>query len=256
MASVLRWLQVTTVVTNLLIALLGLAVVAIGAITLSNQTEYFSITDNRTELYRIPYSLILVGISVVCMAVLGIVGAVATSTIGGRLLLGVYSFVLALVIFSELAAGGSALRAQSTFLETYVSSSMESIKNYANTSTEWDEFQEKYRCCGAENYTSYEHYGYIVPVSCCKEPQSTECEAARHNPNDTLDQVLYLEGCPKTVLSNLQTNFIIVGVVMIGFGVAQYIGVVMGCVLASVSSREEKRQVSPYSYNKLATVST
>ena len=255
MASVVRWLQVISVITNLFIALLGVAVVAVGASMLVKETEYFSITDNRTELYRLPYSLILVGICVVCMAVLGLVGAIATKTIGGRLLLGVYSFVLALLTFSELAAGGSALRARSSFLETYVDSSMESLKNYVNNSDQWDDFQTKYNCCGAVNYTSYGHLGYTVPTSCCRSPQSHECENARHHPNDTLNSTLYLEGCPEAIFPKLESDFILIGVVMLVFGLTQYVGVLMGCLLASVSSREENRQVSPYSYNRLATVS-
>lgn len=255
MASLLRWLQVISVITNLFIALLGVAVVAVGAITLMNEKQYFTITDKRTELFRLPCSLILVGICVVCMAVLGIVGSIATKTIGGRLLLGVYSFVLVLLIFSELGAGGSALRARSTFLETYVDSSLESLKDYVNNSDQWNKFQTEHSCCGAVNYTSYGHFGYTIPLSCCQHPNSSKCENARQNPNNTFDNALYLEGCPKAVLSKLESDFILIGVVMLVFGLAQYVGVLMGCLLASVSSKEENRQVSPYSYNRLTTVS-
>ena len=254
--ALLRWLQVISVITNLFIALLGVAVVAVGTISLENEKKYFTITDNRTELYRIPYSLILVGICVVCMAVLGLVGTIATKTIGGRLLLGVYSFVLALLIFSELAAGGSALRARNEFLETYISSSLESLKNYINKSDEWDNFQRNYNCCGAVNYTSYGHFDYTVPPSCCRDPKSQECEIARHNPNNiTHTNILYLTGCPEAIFPKLESDFILIGVVMLVFGLVQYVGVVMGCLLAFVSSKEENRQVSPYSYNRLATIS-
>lgn len=249
--SLLRWLQVATVITNLFIALLGLAVVAVGASNLTNEKQYFTITDNRTELYRIPYSLILIGICVVCLAVLGIFGAVITKMIGGRILLGVYTFVLTLIIFSEVAAGGSALRATREFENTFVSSSLESLKNYMNTSIVWDKFQEKHECCGAENYTSYIKYGFIVPESCCVQPKTVDCNETRYNPNETLIHNFFSKGCPEAVLHNLISDFTTVGVVMMVFGVAQFVGVVMACFLAAVGSRDEMRQVSPYQYRRL-----
>lgn len=259
MASLLKSLQISLVLTNVLIILFSFTLIAIGAWSLINERTLFSITDNRTELYRLPYSLILVGICVFCMAVLGIIGAITTKMIGGRILLGVYSFVLALVIFSEIATGGSALRARVTFQRTYVSSSIESLKNYSNTSKEWNKFQKKYQCCGAENYTSYGQYGYPVPESCCKQPGSQECNDTLHTPhiNDTLAlRNLFTQGCPEAVLDSLQRDFLVVSVVVMVIGFAQYAGVVLACVVAFYSSKEENKYEVPYSYNKLSTVTT
>ena len=253
MASLLRSLQLGLVLTNLLIILFGVTVVAVGAWALKGEEDLFSITDNRTELYRLPYSLILVGICVVCMAVLGIIGALTTKMIGGRLLLGVYSFVLALVIFSEIAAGGSAIRALDTFEETFIDSSVQSIKKYTSRSEKWDEFQIRYQCCGAKNYTSYTTNNYTVPKSCCKHPESSECETARQDPSDSSSTDLNLEGCPHAVLHYLRRDFIVIAAVMMVVGVSQYVGVVMACLVAFISSKEENE---PYSYSKLSTVST
>ena len=258
MASLLKSMQIILVLTNVLIILFGLTLVAVGVWSLINERTLFSITDNRTELYRLPYSLILVGICVFCMAVLGVIGAVTTRMIGGRILLGVYSFVLALVIFSEIATGGSALRARTTFEQTYVNSSIESLKKYANTSGDWNKFQRDYQCCGAENYTSYIKYGYPVPESCCIHPGSLECNVTRQTPvNNTLaQQNLFSQGCPQAVLQSLRGDFIIIAVVVMVIGFAQYSGVVLACLVAFFSSKEENKQELPYSYNRLSAVST
>ena len=259
MASCLRSLQISLVLANVLTILFSFTVIAVGAWLLINERTLFSITDNRTELYRLPYSLILVGICVFSMAVLGIIGAITTRMIGGRILLGVYSFVLALVIFSEIATGGSALRARVTFQQTYVNSSVESLKKYNTTLQKWNKFQREYQCCGAENYTSYERYGYPVPESCCKRPGSQECNDTRRTPhiNDTLArQNLFIQGCPETVLNSLQRDFVVVSVVVMVVGFAQYAGVVLACLVAFYSSKEENRYEVPYSYNKLSTVTT
>jgi hypothetical protein len=193
------------------------------------------------------------------MAVLGIVGAITTKMIGGRILLGVYSFVLALVIFSEIATGGSALRARDTFQLTYVNSSIESLKKYNITSQKWNKFQKEYQCCGAENYTSYEKYNYRVPESCCSQPGSKECNVTRQtlHINDTLArQHLFIHGCPDAVLNSLQRDFLVVSVVVMVVGFAQYAGVLLACLVAFFSSKEENKYEAPYSYNKLSTVTT
>ena len=262
MASLLKGLQISSVITNFVVALLGLAVMAVGVTTLDNETKYFTITDGRTELHRIPYSLILVGICVVCLALIGIVGALTTRAIGGRILLGVYTFVLSLIIFSEIAAGGSALRARTTFKETFVDSSLEFLKNsYSNSNKSqlWDNFQQKHKCCGAENYTSYIKYNHSVPESCCVQPNSKECEDARHDDtNTTLGQYFYSKGCPEAVLGILQSYYLVIAIVMMVFGLAQCSGVILGCFLAAVSSRKDslKKHVSPPHYKPLSTVQT
>ena len=258
MASFLKSLQISLVLTNVLIILFSFTLIAVGAWSLINERTLFTITDNRTELYRLPYSLILVGICVFCMAVVGIIGAITTKMIGGRILLGVYSFVLALVIFTEVATGGSALRARVTFQQTYINSSIESLKNYNNTLKEWNKFQRLHSCCGAENYTSYGRYGYPVPESCCRQPGSHECNMTRQSPdNSTLaQQHLFSEGCPEAVLNSLRRDFLVVSVVVIVLGFSQYAGVVLACVVAFFSSKEENKHELPYSYNKLSTVTT
>lgn len=259
MASWLKSLQISLVLVNILIILFSFTLIAIGAWLLINERTLFSITDNRTELYRLPYSLILVGICVFCMAVLGIVGAITTKMIGGRILLGVYSFVLALVIFSEIATGGSALRARVTFQQTYINSSIESLKKYNITLQKWNEFQKEHHCCGAEDYTSYEKYNYHVPESCCKQPGSKECNDTRQalHINDTLAQRdLFTRGCPEVVLDSLRRDFVVVSVVVMVVGFAQYTGVLLACLVAFFSSKEENKYEAPYSYNKLSTVTT
>lgn len=259
MASWLKSLQISLVLTNILIILFSFTLIAIGAWSLINERTLFSITDNRTELYRLPYSLILVGICVFCMAMLGIIGAITTKMIGGRILLGVYSFVLALVIFSEIATGGSALRARVTFQKTYVNSSIESLKNYNITSQKWNKFQKEHQCCGAENYTSYEKYNYHVPESCCRQPGSKECNDTRQavHINSTLAlQNLFIRGCPEAVLDSLRRDFVMVSVVVMVVGFAQYAGVLLACLVAFFSSKEENKYEAPYSYNKLSTVTT
>lgn len=259
MVSLLRSLQVLLVLTNVVIILFSFTLVSIGSWSLINERNLFSITDNRTELYRLPYSLILVGVCVFCMATLGVIGAVTTKMIGGRILLGVYSFVLALVIFSEIATGGSALRARLSFEKTFIDSSMESLRKYPNTSSDWNEFQRKHNCCGAENYTSYVSLGYVIPESCCRHPGSHECNATRQGPyiNGTLaQQYLFTKGCPAAVLDSLQQDFLVIAVVVMVVGFAQYIGVVLACVVAFFSSKEDNNKEMPYSYNKLSTVPT
>ena len=263
MASWLKSLQVISVMTNLFVVLCGVATIIAGVITLTNDRNYFSITDNPTELYRIPYSLIVLGVCVLCMALLGLVGSLTTTMIGGRILLGVYIFVLSLIVFSEIAAGGSALRAKSTnsFERTYINSSNETLKNYSNASIRkaWDSFQQKYHCCGAVNCTSYKNHSLAIPESCCRVPGSLECyDAINHNsttncnPNNTL----YTEGCPRAVLHLLQADFEMIGAVMMILGLGQFIGVVVGCLLVIVSAKEENGKTTPYSYNKLRTVHT
>ena len=265
LSSILFCMQLGLVCVSVVVLLFGLAVSAVGVWALQSQKSYFVITDGNTELTRLPVSMIVAGIFVSLLAVLGVLGGIFTKTMSGSILLAVFSFVLVLLIVSEIGAGAAAIQFREEIEERYIESALLSLMYYegsrndsSNTAEEWDNFQEKHSCCGARNFTSYREvfYNNTVPRSCCiNTTDLPKCDEARRNVTaETAGGSIFTLGCPEAVVKQLKDNLISLAVVAIVIGSAQFIGVAMACCVAYVSSKVEENK--SYTYNRLVQETT
>ena len=265
LSSILFCMQLGLVCVSVVVLLFGLAVSAVGVWALQSQKSYFVITDGNTELTRLPVSMIVAGIFVSLLAVLGVLGGIFTKTMSGSILLAVFSFVLVLLIVSEIGAGAAAIQFREEIEERYIESALLSLMYYegsrndsSNTAEEWDNFQEKHSCCGARNFTSYREvfYNNTVPRSCCiNTTDLPKCDEARRNVTaETASGSIFTLGCPEAVVKQLKDNLISLAVVAIVIGSAQFIGVAMACCVAYVSSKVDENK--SYTYNRLVQETT
>lgn len=264
LSSLLLCMQVALVFVSILVLLFGLAVSAVGLWALQSQKSYFAITDGDTDLTRLPFSMIVAGIFVSLLAVLGLLGGIFTKTMSGGILLAVFSFVLVLLIISEIGAGAAAIQFREEIKETYIESALrslmfyEDLHNSTNTAEEWNKFQTIHCCCGARNFTSYREVfdNNTVPRSCCiNSTDIVQCDDVRMNVTaQTAKGFIHMLGCPETVVEELRKNLISLAVVAIVIGSAQFIGVAMACCVAYVSSKVEERK--SYTYNRLIQETT
>ena len=252
-------MQILLIAANFVVLLFGLSVLCVGLWALLSEQQYYVISDGDPEFTRIPISLIVVGTFVSILALLGVVGGIFSGNFCGRILLGMYAFVLALLIVSELGAGVAAINFRNELRDMFIESAENSLILYnanstSNTSEIWDEFQQTWKCCGDENYTSYRLVfgNNTVPQSCCNlaNVEVSTCQKDRLNVTDNSNGVIYSTGCPDAVIETLKHNCISVAVIIIMLSIAQVFGIVTSVVVIYLNSRLDQSTKS-YAYRSL-----
>lgn len=253
-------MQISLLLANAVVLLFGLSVVAVGTWAMTTENEYLLIANRPVdpELTRLPLSMIVAGVFVAVLALLGMVGGVFVKTMSGRTLLGVYSFVLCLLIVSEVGAGAAAISFQSRIEDTFEKSANVSILNYGtneNISKVWDTFQQDHHCCGSASYKSYRmvFYNNTLPESCCNFTRidKTQCETLRINVTSNENNGIFSQGCPAAAVGFLKNNLVAMAMAVIVIGVAQLVGVVLTCLAVAYFSSLSAR---PFAYKKLEMV--
>lgn len=254
-------IQAVQACVGLVILVLGLLVGGAGLWAFLNQGNLLVISDGDPQLSKLPLSMMVAGVIVSLLGLVGVVGGVFARTVSGRILIGVYAFVLVLLIINEIGAGVSAIVFRDELRMIFVNSSQRSLSNYGNpnhtrVTLQWDKFQTDHYCCGAANFTSYRAVfnNNTVPASCCQSYlKEADCTSARLNVTMDASHKLHLKGCPDSVIDTLDKYHQDVAIVVIVFGAAQLAGVLLACFLVYASSRADKK--TTYSY-KLIQVET
>ncbi len=250
-------MQAVQVCVGVTIILFGLAVGGVGLWAMLSQKDLIVISDGDSQLSRLPLSMIVAGVIVALLGLIGVVGGLFVRTITGRILIGVYAFVLVLLIINEIGAGVSAVVFRDQLRNVFVKSAERSLMNYGrpnytSVTHEWDTFQNHHKCCGADNFTSYRNVfnNHTVPATCCHANlDEADCTMARMNATSGASNKLYLSGCPDSVIGTLKEHDLIVAIVVIVFAAAQFTGVLLACSMVYASSRAEKK--SKYNYKRL-----
>ena len=237
--------------------LIGLAVGGVGLWGMLSQQQVIIISDGDPELTKLPLSLIVAGSIVALLGTIGVIGGLFMRSITGRILIGVYAFVLVLLIINEIGAGVSAVVFQDQIRKVFVGSAQRSLMRYGNPNStqltdQWDRFQRQYHCCGADDYTSYRRVfgNNTVPASCCQEDVTEDdCDRDRMNVTVGEPRGIYVKGCPDAVLGELKEYDLTAAILAIVFAAVQFTGVVLACAMAYMSSRTEGKE--KYSYNRL-----
>ena len=258
--------QLALICACIVILFFGLSVTAVGFWGYHTQKDYLSITDNDSDLTRLPFSMMVTGVFVSLLGLVGLTGSIFSRTLTGQTLLGVFSFVLVLVIISEVGAGAAAIKLRSDLQKSFISNAEESQKMYGTNPTvtkSWDKFQAKYKCCGAKGYEGEKppyfkvFHNESVPLSCCNcSIESSEtCEdeelCKTYTNNATLhQQYIYKDGCTSRVVGSITDKVTVIAIIAIAVGSTQFLAVFLAVVVAYMSSKLEQEKTS-YSYNKL-----
>ncbi|KAG8599214.1 hypothetical protein GDO81_002943 [Engystomops pustulosus] len=100
-----------------------------------------------------------------------------------------------------------------------------------------DFIQEELKCCGIQNYTSWENTtwfmaNHTVPVSCCRKNETT-CDGKL----DALNKI-YTEGCEVKLENVLHRALGFSLLVILGFAVLELLALISLCVIYRRNSRE------------------
>ncbi|XP_019849509.1 PREDICTED: CD63 antigen-like [Amphimedon queenslandica] len=230
------FLRFLLIFVNIFVVLCGLVVLIVGIWSKVHGDTYIQIVDNPSTYEQIPVLLIVIGIFVLLLGLVGVVGGVFANTVGGRIMLGLYGFVLSLLVIIEIAGGIAAAVKKDDLGGAFNKSVNNTFTRYSNDTSikhTWDTVQKSFKCCGTYNYTSYTKIlGINPPTSCCK--------SSNHNCNTTETNNIYTRGCTQVASDNVSTVLEAIAGVAITFGLLQVIGVIVSCFVA-VAGRKESR---------------
>ncbi|XP_011403062.1 PREDICTED: tetraspanin-6-like [Amphimedon queenslandica] len=225
-------LRIVLVIVNCFVVVSGIVLLGIGISSKIHKDEYIVVTDNEQVYAQVPWLMIFTGIFIIFHGMLGVVGAILAYTVCGRILLGLYGFVLALLVIIELSTGIAAAVEKGKLKKDIETSITNTFLKYNDTDTSyrdtWNTIQETLQCCGTYNYTAYENLlNMDPPTSCCIDQNN--CDTF-----DSSGEDLFKEGCTEKIKENI--NSVILGAiagVALTFAILQIIGVVVSCFVAA-----------------------
>jgi CD63 antigen len=219
-ASVAKYL---VFIFNGLFFLAGIALITVGSLAITHNQDVYDdiLPSNAPDLSGVAIVYITVGAIVTIVSFFGCCGAIRESTC----MLNTFAILLILIVLAEFGVAIAAL-----VLRPDVRNMLEdSITTFPNDSdVHWKALQTKMECCGVDGPTDWKtnsnpiyQSGTLVPGSCCATTTDLDT-CSTHNSS------LYTKGC----YDALSKFYIIIGVVGLGFGVVEIIGIVFACCLS------------------------
>ncbi|MCJ8735015.1 hypothetical protein PDJAM_G00241950 [Pangasius djambal] len=213
----------------------GAALAYVGSYVIST---YKNFDDFRVDKYTVIPAAIILGVAVV-MFIVGTIGCCATlreSKIG----LGFFLLILFLIFAAEVTAivFGFIYKGRiSGDLEKPMNDVFEKYNGENSESHAVDYLQSQLGCCGVYNYTDWLKWSWFsqnhtVPKSCCKA--NTTCSGQIDHP-DLLNE----SGCETKLEQLLQSVLVYAMLVILGFAIIKFLGMLSVCAIACRSSRND-----------------
>nr|APM87502.1 CD63 [Haliotis discus discus] len=217
-------------VFNIIFVIVGCALIGVGAYVQTQLTDVASIFGSE---YNGPgILLIFVGVIIFLIAAFGCLGACREN----HCCIMTFAGLLVVIFILEIGGGiaGFVLRDQ---IESTAVKKMEEAQgkfNKTDVKEGWKFIQQSFKCCGADNYTSWEQFLPQPPESCCKSIGSIECKDRSYNKTDGI----YTKSCTKGIIDWLKSNVILLGGIGIGLAFVQVFGICLACCLGKAIKKE------------------
>ncbi|XP_046364084.1 CD63 antigen-like [Haliotis rufescens] len=227
----MKIVKVLLMVFNIIFVIVGCALIGVGAYVQTQLTDVASIFGSE---YNGPgILLIFVGVIIFLIAAFGCLGACREN----HCCIMTFAGLLVVIFILEIGGGiaGFVLRDQ---IESTAVEKMEKAQGRYNSSQDvregWKFIQQSFKCCGADNYTSWERYLPKPPESCCKSIGSIECQDRSFT--NTGD--IYTKSCTNGIIDWLKQNVILLGGIGIGLAFVQVFGICLACCLGKAIKKE------------------
>jgi len=215
---------------NFLFVIGGIGLIAVGALTYTEQTKYVEMAD-LAKYQGPPIAMMVFGSVMFVIAFMGCCGAIRES----NCMIMTYSILLFLMLVIEIGIAVAVIYYKDDFSQVIRKGFQDSIREYENdpgVQEAWDSAQQGLKCCGANDYRDWGSvkFGPIVvgsvPDSCCVS-QSTGCGRGQA----TLPTNIFTTGCVDKALEKLQSDKIVyAGVILAG---VELIGIIFACCLGA-----------------------
>ncbi|MCI4380897.1 hypothetical protein PGIGA_G00245300 [Pangasianodon gigas] len=212
----------------------GAALAYVGSYVINS---YKTFDDFRVDKYTVIPAAIILGLAMV-MFIIGIIGCCATlreSKIG----LGFFLLILFLIFAAEVTAIVFGFIYKGRISGDLEKPMNEVFKKYDGKNSESqavDYLQTQLECCGVYNYTDWLKWQFFIqnhtlPLSCCKA-NTTTCRIEH-------PELLNKSGCETKLEQLLQRVLIYAMLVILGFAIIKFLGMLSVCVIACRSSRND-----------------
>jgi len=267
-----KLVKYTLFATNLLIFILGVAVLGLGIWVVVDKPSFFGILEDATKvcdgnatceegmkssisLYAsASYILIVISALIVIIAFFGCCGAYKEN----KCMLGTY-FTIILALFIAMVVG--AVLGYSGNLEDNIKNPLESALNKyddkpgdnthkAALKAVWNEVQKELKCCGVNNVTDWtqnpdkDQFHFTAPVNkpegCCQigrngeDLSTTEKTACRASVESPPGDKYYFEGCYTAMKNQVEDNQNILVGVAIGVVVLMFLNMLFSFALCTM----------------------
>ncbi|XP_047236800.1 tetraspanin 36 [Girardinichthys multiradiatus] len=210
----------------------GAALAYVGAYMINSYGNFESFIQNKQTM--VP-AAIVIGISVL-MFIFGLVGCCATLK-ESKFGLGCFFLIIMVIFAAEVTALVFTFIYQGKINQDLEHSMNEVFEKYDGHNTESqavDLLQRELKCCGVSDYRSWFNTTWFknnstIPPTCCKN--QTNCEG-----HPQLPALLYPEGCKKKLQTFLQDVLTYAMLVVLGFAIIKFFGMLSICVVTCRSS--------------------
>jgi len=210
---------------NLIFWLVGVGVLALALWILFDSNYFLPVAKDVDSYNAGTYTLLASGALMTIIGLLGCCGALRES----QCLLGTLFVFLMILLVAEIAGGVWAYTNSEQLNKMISDSIQDTVRNYSKDkikSNAFDLIQKELKCCGSEGYTSWSSSAYNgqqegvsameigisavspfnLPKSCCIEPDSDACEAARKRSilNQSAIDAIHSEGCTRKMEAVVQ----------------------------------------------------
>lgn len=212
---------------NFLFAIIGIAMITVGAIVRTKIVDYHDFIEYDLTPY--PILLIVAGCVVFLIAFLGCCGAIKENTC----MLFLYSIIVIAIVVFEVGVIIAAFTKRND-LENIVDNRLnETLHKYNQNkafAASWHLLQTELKCCGIQGPGDWNgvFQNNQLPGSCCQKEASAQC---------SVDGAIN-EGCKTKFIDYLKSNIVTVAGVGIGVAVVQVLAIVFSCCLYSAFRRD------------------
>jgi len=244
------------IIFNIVFWLSGCALIAVGIWIIVDPSIVkildFVIEVSQDSLIKYAaYVLIAIGGFVFIVGFLGCCGAIKES----KCMLGIYIFLLFVVMAGELAGGILAIIYKDKIQDKIGEEVMESLGkgNYTDRDTFWglmDYVQSQFKCCGyngKDDYTTLDFqtlYGQPYPYACCALNENMEPGTdimmgdTKWNGASCPDADLHPEGCEQSIKDEIESKSLILIGIGIGIACLEIFGFIFAICLCRNTTKE------------------
>uniref|UniRef100_A0A8D0HP02 Tetraspanin n=1 Tax=Sphenodon punctatus TaxID=8508 RepID=A0A8D0HP02_SPHPU len=209
----------------------GAGLAYVGGYVISTYKNYDHFLQDK---YALLPAVIIICVAVV-MFIIGLVGCCGTIR-ESRVGLGIFLVIILMIFIAEVAAFVLGFIYKEK-VKSDVQGTMQTVfQKYDGKSSEThivDYLQQQLQCCGVSNYSDWTATQWFnstgndsVPLSCCKQDMNSTCTGRLSEP-----QYLNTQGCAEKVESGLQSVLSYAMLVILGFAIVKFFGMLSVCVL-------------------------
>ena len=248
--------------STILMLLLSLAMFIVGVRTWITINGHFGIAANVDDVIcfscvqYITYSTIfLVIASAISILILCCCFAAKLHKFNSGLLITILYTLAALIAIVLVVTIPIWFSRESNVLQRFEESSRSTFLKQifdASISETWNDYQNKFGCCGVEDYKDYYKYfgsNHSIPISCCNftSLNSVDCSTVvqKVTDEDVSSYYIYRKGCPYVIVDKLKLNSTIIHDLGIGVTAASafvFVSVFTICVCTIIVIPEDDKQ--------------